>query len=101
MRGNFIQLRGKRLTMPELDELLFSCGQVMDYSASSAEEPHGASVLELRLWTCGKFGLSDSAALRERLSPALPRGVRVDIGIAGSGETSPGLLGKRVLGCLG
>jgi hypothetical protein len=98
MRGNFIQLRGKRLAMPELDEILFSFGQVMDYSASCAEVFRGAPVLELRLWTCGKFELSDAAALRERLSPALPPGVRVDIGIADADETNPGLLGKRVLG---
>ncbi|MDR0616570.1 MAG: AMP-binding protein [Synergistaceae bacterium] len=98
MRGNFLQLPGRRLTMPELDETLFSCPQVMDYSVSHASTPRGDLLLNLRVWASGKFRLSDTSKLKTLVEDILPDCVRVDIKIAGADETSPGLLGKRLLG---
>jgi phenylacetate-coenzyme A ligase PaaK-like adenylate-forming protein len=98
MRGNFLQLFGRRLTMPELDEILFSCPKIMDYSAFGTFAPQGDLLLDLRVWASGEFGLSDTAGLKTLMKDILPHGVYVDIKIAGEGEASPGLLGKRLLG---
>ncbi|MDR1471156.1 MAG: AMP-binding protein [Synergistaceae bacterium] len=97
LRGSRVQLPGGRLTLQDLDEILFSSERVKDYSASRVMTSPGSAMLNLRVWSFGELGQCGAAALERRVRPALPCGADVRVEPAGAGEANPGLLGKRFL----
>jgi phenylacetate-coenzyme A ligase PaaK-like adenylate-forming protein len=96
LRGNAAQWRENWLTLPELDEILFSCPQVRDYSASLVGNPSNASLLKLRIWSFDELAPRDEVALKQCVKSALRCGWDIDIERAGAEETNPGILGKRL-----
>jgi phenylacetate-coenzyme A ligase PaaK-like adenylate-forming protein len=93
--GGAMRLRDRFVTMPELDEILFSDRQVMDYSASVMEASENEASLKLLVWTLEEDRHWGSA-LRNRLSSVLPKGVNIDLSTAEFDDVRPGLQGKRV-----
>jgi phenylacetate-coenzyme A ligase PaaK-like adenylate-forming protein len=110
---------GRTVSMPELDEILFSDRRVLDWSASVSScgtegrrdgEFHEELLhvkclhmkclhMHLKIWSVPGEGL-DTGAIEGRIlgkvARTLPYPVKIDVTVAPEGEKSPGVLGKRV-----
>jgi hypothetical protein len=104
----------RTVSMPELDEILFSDQRVLDWSASVSlcgtegrrdgefhEELLHVKCLHmnLKIWSVPGDRLDTGAIegrILEKVTRTLPYPVKIDVTIAPQGEKSPGVLGKRV-----
>jgi hypothetical protein len=98
-KGGLVDLGGRTVSMPELDEILFSDRQVADYSASFEFSGRGRGErkfdVELKIWGIPGEGL-DTGVIGEKAARAFPGCARIAVAAAPEGEPSPGTSGKRV-----
>jgi phenylacetate-coenzyme A ligase PaaK-like adenylate-forming protein len=95
-KGGAAALGGRRITLPELDEIMFSNGRVADYSASIHETREGGAHIALTVWSV-RGESADADLIRKAVKRFVPNCADIEVTIAPEGETSPGLQGKRVL----
>jgi phenylacetate-coenzyme A ligase PaaK-like adenylate-forming protein len=93
-KGGVASVHSGFITMPELDEILFSNRHVMDYSVSVLKTDGNETIIEFTLWMDGETGRLDSVT-RKAIASVLPCEAGVDFAMAESGDVSPGLRGKR------